>query len=105
MADGGVDGGVELHFAVYQPIGVVLSDLVDDEMDFGEVGVFAAGAVGGVGEHGDDGLGASVVLVGGGGVFYDGVKLVFVGEFVDAAVGEGEELVAFLADETAREVG
>ena len=30
----GVDGGVELHFAVDEPVGVILSDLIDNEVDF-----------------------------------------------------------------------
>ena len=83
---------------------MIFTDLVNNEVDFGEVGIFAAGAVSGVGKHGDDGLIVGVVLVGGGGVFDDGVELVFVGEFVDAAVSEGENLAVFLADEAAGEV-
>ena len=55
-ADVGVDGAVELHLAVNEPVGVVVADFVDDEVDFVEIGVLAAGAVGGVGEHGDAGL-------------------------------------------------
>ena len=38
-----------------------------------------------------------------GGVFDNGVELFFRWEFVDAAIGDGEELVAFFADKTTRE--
>ena len=104
VADFGVDSGVELHFAVDEPVGAILSDLIYAKMDFGEVGIFAAGAVGGVRKHSNARLLVSVVLVGGGGVFDDCVELVFVWEFVDAAVGESEDLVGFLADEAAGEI-
>ncbi len=52
---------------------MVLPDLVDDEMDFVEVGVLAAGAVGRVGKHSDAGLLTGETREGLGGVFDDSV--------------------------------
>ncbi len=69
-----INRGIELHFAVDSPIGVILLDLFDNEIDFVEIGVFAAGAIGGVGEHGDFGLIIGVILESGGGVFDDYVE-------------------------------
>lgn len=80
------------------------SDLADDVMGFGEVGIFAAGAVGRVGKHGDFWLTIGVFGESSGGVFDNGIELLLSWLFVDAAVGEGEDLVAFLANEAAREV-
>ena len=44
--DCGIDGGVELHFAVDKPVGMTFTNFVDNKMDFNEVGIFAARAVG-----------------------------------------------------------
>ena len=52
---------------------MVFADFVDDEMDFFEVGIFAAGTVGRVGEHGDFRLEASISLESLGGIFDDSV--------------------------------
>ena len=104
MSDGGIYGSVELHFAVDKPIGMVLLDLIDDVINLVEIRVLAAGTVGGVGKHGDAGLVLGVGLIGDSGIFNDSVELFFSGDFVDAAVGEGEDLFIFLADETAGEI-
>ena len=84
---------------------MILLDLFDDEMDFVKIGIFAAGAIGGVGEHGNLGVTTSVVLEGDGGVFDDYVELFFRREFIYATVSESENLVAFFADEAAGKVG
>ena len=81
-----IHGGVELHFAVDNPVGVILFDLVDNEIDFVKIGIFSAGAIGGVGEHGDFGLTTSVVLEGDGSIFDDYVELFLRREFVHAAI-------------------
>ncbi len=73
-------------------------------MDFLEVGIFAAGAMGGVGKHGDFGGFASVCSKRNSGVFYGSVELLLGGEFVDAAVSERENRVAFLADKATGKV-
>ncbi len=80
-------------------------DLVDAGVDFVEIGVFTAGAVGGVGKHGDFGLVASEIMIGGGSVFDNSVELLLCGGFVDTAVGESEYLIVFLANKTAGEKG
>ena len=100
-----INRGVKLHFAINNPVGVILLDLFDDEMDFVKIGIFAAGAIGGVGEHGNLGLTTSVVLEGDGGVFDDYVELFLCGEFIYTAVSESENLVAFFADEAAGKIG
>ena len=84
---------------------MILLDLFDNEIDFVEIGVFTAGAIGGVGEHGDFGLIIGVILESGGGVFDDYVELFFRREFIYATVGESENLVAFFADEAAGKIG
>ena len=104
VGNDGAYGGVELHFAINEPIGVVLPNLIDNVIDFVEVGILTAGAVGGVGKHGDSGSVSGVSVICDGGVFDDGVKLVPIWDFVDAAVGEGEDLTALLADETTGEI-
>ena len=86
--DGRINGGVELHFSVNEPVGVVRANFVDDEVDFFEVRIFAARTVGGIGKHGDFGGVLVVGLVSGGGIFNDSIKLIGGREFVDAAVGE-----------------
>ena len=102
--DFGAGSGVELHFAVDEPIGVVSANLLDDGGDFVEVGVLAAGAVGGVGKHGDFGLLVEINFVSSGGVLYDSVELLFARLLVDTAVGEGKVGAVFaLTDKTARE--
>ena len=106
--DSGIYSGVELHLAVDEPIGVGLPNLIDDLVDFGEIRVFATGAIGGVGKHGDLGLLVVINLESGGSVLDDGVELFSGGEFVDATVGKGEVLcvvwsIAF-TDETAGEI-
>ena len=88
-----------MHFAVDEPVGVVLADFFDDRMDFVEVGVFATRAVGGVGKHGDFRLSIGVCFKRKSGVFDDGVELVLAGLLINATVGKGEDLVAFLANE------
>ena len=88
-SDGGIHGSVELHFAVDEPIGMVLFDLVDDVMNLVEVRVFSAGTIGGVGKHGDAGLGIGEGSESDGGIFDNDVELFFGRDFVDAAVGEG----------------
>ena len=98
-----VDGGIELHFAVDEIVGVGLADVVDGKSDFFEVGVFTTGAVGRVREHGDAGLFVVVGDEGSGGVFDDSAELFFGGLFVDAAVGDSEMVIATFADETTRE--
>ena len=80
---------------------MVFADFVDDEMDFFEVGIFAAGAVGRVRKHGDFGLETGILFESFGGIFDDNVELVFRREFVDATVGESEGAVAFLTNKTA----
>lgn len=100
-----VDGGVELHFAVDDVIWVGLFDFIYDVVDFVEIRVLAAGAVSGVGKHGDFGLLASVFNEGCGGIFDDGVQLFGCGLFVDAAIGDGDDLVILFANKTAGEIG
>ena len=73
VGDDRINGGVELEFAIDKPVWMVLLDLVDDVVDFGEVEVLAARSVSGVGEHGDSGLVVGVGLIGFCGVFNDGV--------------------------------
>ena len=84
---------------------MAFANLINHEMDFFEVGIFAAGAVCGVGKHGDFWSFASEVLESYGSIFDYGVELLFGWEFINAAVGEGEKLIAFLADETTRKIG
>ena len=103
MTDIRIDGDVKLHFAVYEPIWMVLFDFIDNVVDFIKIGVFATGAIGGVGKHGDFGLSIGESDKSLGSVFDNGIKLLLGGLFVDAAVGEGVDLVVFLADETAGE--
>ena len=83
---------------------MVFADLFNYEMDFFEVGIFAARAVGGVGKHGDSWSFVGEVFESFGSVFDDGVELFFGRDFVYAAIGYGEDLVAFLTNETAREI-
>ena len=104
MGDGRINSGVELEFAIDKPVRVMLLDSIYDIMDFGEVEVLAAGTMGGVGKHGDSGLIISVGLIGFCGIFDDNVELFFGGVFVDAAVGESEELVPSFANKGTREV-
>lgn len=103
--DFGVDGGVKLHFAVYEPIWMVLANLVDSIMDFWKVGIFTAGAVSGIGKNGDSRLSFGKRFESLGGIFDNSVELFFCGLLIDAAVGESENLFAFLADETTGEKG
>ena len=83
---------------------MVLVNFVYAKMIFCEVGILAAGAVGGVGKKGNNGLFAGVFNECFGGVFDDGVELFFGGLLIDAAVGESKSFAVFLADETAGEV-
>ena len=103
MTDCWIDSGVKLHFPVYYPIWVILTNLVNNEMDFVEIGILATRTIGGVGEHGDDGLLVGEFRKSFGSVFNNAIQLFVSGLFIDAAVSEGEELVAFLANETAGE--
>ena len=57
--------------------------------DFIEVGILAAGAVGGIRKHGDAWSGVGVGLESLGGVFDNSDELLGGGLFVDAAIGEG----------------
>ena len=82
---------------------MVLTDSFDDRMYFFEVRVLTTGAIGGVGEHGDFWLIVSIGFVGGGGIFDDAVEFISIGLFVNATIGNSENLVLFLTDETARE--
>ena len=79
--------------------GWFLRNLVNHEMDFGEVGILAAGTVGGVGKHGDFGGLIGVFGKSGSGVFDYGVELLLGGKFVDAAVSERKGRVVLFADE------
>ena len=97
------NSGVKLHFPVYYPIWVILTNLVNNEMDFVEIGVFTTGTIGGVGEHGDDRLLVGEFRKSFGSVFNNAIQLFVSGLFIDAAIGEGEELVAFLADKATGE--
>lgn len=80
-------------------------DAVNDGGDFGEVGVFATRAVGGIREHGDARLLAVESFESLSSVFDNGVELLGVGLFVDAAIGEDEMGIGAFANETAREIG
>ena len=82
---------------------MIFADFCDDGVDFFEVGIFAAGALGGIGEHGDFGLFPVVGLESFGGIFDDAVEFVGVGEFVDATVGEDKMLAFPLANEATGE--
>ncbi len=79
------------------------ADFVDDKMDFIEVGVFATGAIGGVGKHGDSRGVACEIFESGGGIFDNGVELLFGRGFVDAAVGKSEHLIVFFANKATGE--
>ena len=81
-----------------------LPNFIYAEMDFFKVGVFAAGAVSGVGEHGDSGLVIGIFEKSCGSVFDDGVKLLLGRGFIDTAIGEGDDAIAFFANKTAREI-
>ncbi len=81
---------------------MVFADLVDDSSNFIKVGIFAAGAFGRIGKHSNFGLCFKICLMGFCGVFNDGVELLGGWLFVDAAVGDSEMRVVFLADKTAR---
>ena len=83
---------------------MVLFDLSNNKVNFFEVWIFTAGTVSGVGEHSYFGLLIGLGRKGNSGVFNCGVELFFGGELIDAAVSERESKVAFLADETAREI-
>ena len=93
-----------MHFPVDKIIGVGGFDTVDDGGDFGEIWVFATGTVGRIREHGD----VRLLVVEGfeslGGVFDNGVELLGVGLFVDAAVGEDEMGAGAFANEATREI-
>ncbi len=78
-----------MHFAVDYPVWVVLANLGNSGADFSEVGVFTAGAVGGIGKHGDAWGGVGVGLESFGGVFDNGDELLGGGLFINAAIGEG----------------
>ncbi len=56
MADVGVDSSVELHFAVDEPVGMIISDFVDTIVNFVEIGIFATATIGGIREQGNFGL-------------------------------------------------
>ena len=60
--------------------------------------------MGRVGKHGDSGSLAGVCSKRNSGVFYGNVELLLGGEFVDAAVSERKNRVAFLADKATGEV-
>ena len=98
-----VDSGVELHFAVDEPIGKFGADSVDSVMDFFEIGIFTARAVGGVGKQSDARSFAGKGGKSSSGVFDNPVKLFFIWQFIHAAVGEGEKLVGFFTDKTTGE--
>ncbi len=95
-----------MHFAVYEPVWVVLPNLGNNIVDFLEVGIFATRAMGRVGKHGDSRSLAGVCSKRNSGVFYGGVELLLSGKFVDTAVGERKNRVIFLTNEaTGKEVG
>ena len=98
----GIDGSIKLHFSVDNIIRMVFADFVYDEMNFFEIGIFAAGTIGGVGKHGYFGLKSGVVFESFGSVFDDGIEFFGIGLFVDAAISDSNDLIAFSADETAR---
>ena len=105
VSDFGDDSGVELHFAINEPVGMVCADLVDDGVDSVEVGIFTAGAVSGVREHGDFGLFVVVGYECGSRIFDDGVELVGIGKFIDATVSENEMFASrFFTHEAAGEI-
>ena len=103
-SDGRIDGGVKLHLAVDEPVRVGVPDSLDDGVGFVEVGIFAAGAVGGVGKHSDSRLLIIVGFVSLGGVFDDAVELVLGRLLIDAAVSDDEMLPWSFADEAAGEI-
>ncbi len=92
-----------MHFAVNLPIGMVGVDFLNGIIDFGEVGVFATTAFSGIGEHGDFGWKTSIGGEGFDGIFNDSIKLVLIGNFVDAAVGDGKNVASFFTYKTTRE--
>ena len=98
-----IDCCVELHFPIDEIVRMVLMDFFDCIVDFFEVGVFATGTVGGIGKHSDFGLFAGIFSKCFCSIFDDSVELLFGGLLINAAVGESEGCVVFLADETARE--
>ncbi len=103
LANFGVDGGIELHFAVDEPICVIFADFVDDGIDFRKIGIFATRTFGGIREHRDAWSVIKICFVSFGGVFDDSVELLFGGELIDATVGYDEGLVALFTDKTTRE--
>ncbi len=82
---------------------MVLTDSFDDRMNFFEVRILPTGTIGGVGEHGDFWLIVGIGFVGSGSIFDDTVEFIGIGLLVNATIGNGENLILFLADETARE--
>ena len=71
--DGGINGGVELYFAVDKIVGVMLANLIKTVLVFVKVGVLAAGAVSGIGKEGDTRLLLVICFESVGGVFDYGV--------------------------------
>ena len=100
--DGRINGGVELHFPVNEPVGVIGFDFIDDKMDFFEIRIFATGTISRVGKHGYFGLKPGVVFESFGSVFDDGIEFFGIGLFVDAAISDSNDMIAFLADKTTR---
>ena len=83
---------------------MIFANFVNYEMDFFEVGIFAATAIGRIGKHGDFGLFIIISLISFGGIFNYSIELFFGGNFVDSAIGESEMLAFFFADKTTREI-
>ena len=77
-----------MHFAVDEPIRVILANFINNIVDFFKIGIFAARTVSRIRKHGDLGFFVGVGDKSLSRVFDYSVELFFGRELIDSTIGE-----------------